>query len=98
LWLTQHQSSPAFKARDIHTPVSTLIGFRYRGLPTMAHEHDLEEAHGPDGRYLPKECIVCHEDTQLRCGGCRQPICHLHASCPNGCDDLGVAELAAQRR
>lgn len=52
------------------------------------NEHDVEEAHGPDGRYYPKECIVCHEDTQLRCGACRQPICHSHGPCPNGCDAL----------
>ena len=51
-------------------------------------EHDLEEAMGEDGRYLPLECIVCHEDTQLRCGGCRHPICHHHEACPNGCDEL----------
>ncbi len=52
------------------------------------HDLDLEEPYGPDGRYIPRECIVCHEDTQTRCGGCRQPICQHHESCPNGCDNF----------
>jgi hypothetical protein len=52
-----------------------------------ADEHDVEEAHGPDGRYLPEECVVCHDLTQLRCAGCRQAVCHAHDACPNGCDN-----------
>jgi hypothetical protein len=59
-----------------------------------AHGHEPEEAAGPDGRYAPKPCIVCREQTELRCGGCRQPICHFHPSCPNGCDVTPVVAYA----
>jgi hypothetical protein len=50
-------------------------------------EHDVEEGYGPDGRYLPKECVACRDDTQQRYGGCRQAVCQVHDACPNGCDD-----------
>lgn len=43
-----------------------------------------------DGKWLPGECLICHEDTRLRCGGCHAYICHAHERCPNGCDDLPI--------
>jgi hypothetical protein len=50
---------------------------------------DLDE----DGRtWLPKKCIVCANETRMRCAGCRMAVCHLHATCPNGCDDVEITD------
>lgn len=45
-------------------------------------QHDGDE--GYDGQPIP--CIVCYVETVLRCGGCREPVCHNCEECPNGCD------------
>jgi hypothetical protein len=37
--------------------------------------------------WLPKACIVCGDETRLRCGRCRMAVCHFHEHCPNHCDD-----------
>ena len=58
-------------------------------------DHDAEDERldgdaelGPDGRYWPVPCVVCGQDTQLRCNRCRKPVCHAEHECPNGCDAL----------
>jgi len=45
--------------------------------------------YGPDGRWLPRPCVICDADTQLRCSVCRYAVCHNCNACPNGCDGVG---------
>jgi hypothetical protein len=41
--------------------------------------------YGSDGRWLPRECIACAAETQLRCAGCRRAVCH-NCECPDACE------------
>ncbi|MGE0040110.1 MAG: hypothetical protein AB7H88_02160 [Vicinamibacterales bacterium] len=61
---------------------------------------DREEAveGGEDGHYPPRPCVVCGDETILRCGGCHGPICHHHGPCPHGCDDPVPDTLPFGRR
>jgi hypothetical protein len=62
--------------------------FEYDDGPVYRGVEDEGLDHGPDGKYLPAECIICHEDTQFRCGRCHQPVCEFHPECPNDCDAI----------
>lgn len=42
--------------------------------------------HGADGRWLPRRCVICDQETNLRCAACHTYVCHLHEHCPNGCE------------
>jgi hypothetical protein len=49
-----------------------------------------------DGRWSPAPCVICGEETRLRCGGCHAYVCHTH-DCPNGCDEL-IADVGPATR
>lgn len=42
--------------------------------------------HDEDGLWALRECVICQAETHLRWGVCYEPVCHLHADCPNGCE------------
>jgi hypothetical protein len=44
------------------------------------------DGYGEDGRWLPRECVLCSAVTHLRCGVCRYAVCHNCPACPNGCE------------
>lgn len=64
---------------------------RIAHLLDAANEDAYGSGYGEDGRWLPRECVVCFAETQLRCSVCRHAVCHNCAECPNGCDSVNRA-------
>lgn len=44
-----------------------------------------------DATHPPRPCVVCADETPLRCARCGEPVCERHEACPNGCDDPPAA-------